>query len=200
METAVRVRRKYRTKFSAEQIVEAALKILRERGQDAVVVRAVAKELGCSTMVIYSYLTSKDRLIEELLEKAFERLGHYMNQERTGDKWIDWGVGYIIFSIEEPELFKLILREYSPGDQSRPHFRHWSTLFTSAKDYAPFDGLLDEQIEMVMIRRYFFSSGLAAYLSKAPQGVMSESQIIEMLKGTSLALLEGARSGAMTVV
>ncbi len=200
MRTSAKTRRIYKTKFSADKIIDAALRILREKGPDGVVVRAVAKELGSSTMVIYSHIMSKKRLTGELLKKAFEILEKYMHQERTGDQWIDWGVGYIIFSIEEPELYSLILREYIPGVESSPHFRNWSTLREAAKGYAPFDDLSEEQIEMVMFRRYLFSSGLATFLSKAPKGIMSEEQIIEMIRGTSLALLEGARSGAMTVV
>ena len=53
---------------------------------------------------------------------------------------------------------------------------------------------------MVMFRRYIFSSGLATHLSKAPKGILSEEQIIELIRGTSLALLDGARNGSMTVV
>lgn len=164
------------------------------------VVRAVANELGASTMVIYSRLKSKEHLTGKLLKRAFEILTGYMTQGRTGDMWLDWGVGYILFSLEEPELYKLILREHSPSDKTMPHYQHWSTLREAAEGYAPFKGLTDEQIEMVMLRRYLFSTGLATYLAKAPKGIMSEEMIIDMLRGTSLALLEGARNGTMTVV
>ncbi len=200
MKATTKKRKPYRTRFNADQIIDAAVRILRERGPDGVVVRAVAKELGSSTMVIYSHIKSKEKLIAELLKKAFEILETFMHQERTGDQWIDWGVGYIIFSIEEPELYSLILREYRPGVESSPHFRNWTILSEAAKRYAPFEGLSEEQIQMVMFRRYLFSSGLATHLSKAPQGIVSEEQIIQLIKGTSLALLEGARNGSMTVV
>ena len=193
-------RRPYKTKFSAERIIDAALKILRKRGPDGVVVRAVANELSASTMVIYSHIKSKERLTAELLKKSFEILETYMRREWTGDQWIDWGVGYIIFSIEEPDLYSLILREYIPGIETSHHYQNWNNLREAAKEYAPFEGLSDEQIEMVMFRRYLFTSGLATYLSKAPKGIVSEDQIIELVKGTSQALLEGAQSGAMTVV
>lgn len=200
MATITKQRKAYKTKFSAARIIDAALKILQQRGPDGVVVRAVANELGASTMVIYSHIKSKERLTAELLKKSFEILETYMRREWTGDQWIDWGVGYIIFSIEEPDLYSLILREYIPGIETSLHFRNWSNLREAAKEYAPFDGLSEEQIEMVMFRRYLFTSGLATYLSKAPKGIVSEGQIIELVKGTSQALLEGARSGAMTVV
>ena len=123
-----------------------------------------------------------------------------MNQKRTGDMWIDWGVGYVVFSIKEPELFNLIMREHSPMDESTAQFRHWSTMLEAAEGYVPFDGLSDEQVEMVMLRRFLFSIGLATHLSRLPKGLLSEAQIIDLIKGTSLALLEGARSGTMTVV
>jgi len=200
MKTLNTGKKAHRAKFSADQIVDAAFRILREKGPDAVVARAVANELGSSTMPIYSYIKSKDRLIGKLLKKAFEILYHYMNQRRTGDMWIDWGVGHVMFALEEPQLFNLILRERSPADESGPHFKLWSTILKAAEGYLPFDGLSDEQIEMVMLRRYIFSIGLATHLSKAPKGFLSEAQIIDMIRGTSQALLEGARSSTMTVV
>jgi len=164
------------------------------------VARAVANELGSSTMPIYSYIKSKELLIEALLKRALAVLYVYMTQKRTGDMWIDWGVGHVIFALEEPQLFKLVIREHSPADESRPHFKLWDTILAAAEKYPPFDGLSAEQVEMVMLRRYIFAKGLATHLSKAPKGFLSEAQIIEMIRGTSQALLEGARSGTMTVV
>ena len=189
-----------RAKFTADQIVDAGFRILREYGQDGVVIRAVANELGSSTMVIYSHIQSKERLMGERLNRAYDVLNSYMNEERTGDMWIDWGVGYVIFSIEEPELFKLILRENAPTIETGPQYKHWKTLLEAVKDYAPFKGLSYEQVEMLVLRRYMFSVGLSTHLSKAPAGLLSEAQIIDMVRGTSHALLEGARSGAMTAV
>jgi len=197
METGKRI---HKTKFSANQIVDAAFRILQEKGPDAVAARAVANELGSSTMPIYSYIKSKDLLIEALLKRALAVLYDYMTRERTGDMWIDWGVGHVIFALEEPQLFKLILRERAPADESRPHFKLWNTIIKAAEDYPPFGGLSAEQVEMVMLRRYIFAMGLATHLSKAPKGFLSEAQIIDMVRGTSLAMLEGARSGTMTVV
>ncbi len=193
-------KRAHRAKFSANQIVDAAFRILREKGPEAVVARAVANELGSSTMPIYSYIKSKDLLIEALLKRALAVLYDYMTYERTGDMWIDWGVGHVIFALEEPQLFKLIIREHSPADESRPHFKLWSTILKAAEQYPPFDGLSADQIEMVMLRRYIFAKGLATHLSKVPKGFLSEAQIVDMIRGTSQALLEGARSGTMTVV
>ncbi len=53
---------------------------------------------------------------------------------------------------------------------------------------------------MMMLRRFIFFVDLAAHLYKAPKGLLSEAQIIEMIRGTRPALLVGARNGAMTVV
>jgi len=193
-------KRTHKTKFSANQIVDAAFRILRTKGPEAVVARAVANELGSSTMPIYSYIKSKELLVEALLKRALAVLYEYMTEKRTGDMWIDWGVGHVIFALEEPQLFKLVIREHSPADESRPHWKLWNTILEAAADYPPFDGLSAEQVEMVMLRRYIFTKGLATHLSKAPRGFLSEAQITDMIRGTSQALLEGARSGTMTVV
>jgi AcrR family transcriptional regulator len=191
--------RSSKQRFSSDQVIGAAFKLLREKGQDNVVARAIAAELGASTMPIYSHIKSKQKLIQELLSKAFDLLSQYMYQKRTGDFWIDWGVGYVLFALEETHLFNLILREFTPGEANSPHYCLWVSVLKQAQSYDGFAGLAESQIEMIVLRRYIFNLGLATYLSKAPD-LLTEEQIVEMVRGTSSALIEGAQSGCMQVV
>ena len=51
-----------KVKFQKEEIVRAALKVVREQGIDAVTAREVAKELGVSPRPIFTYYDTMEQL------------------------------------------------------------------------------------------------------------------------------------------
>ena len=57
-------------KVSKEQIIDAAVAILRDEGFSAINARSVAKKLGCSTQPIYLSFKSMDELKTALTERA----------------------------------------------------------------------------------------------------------------------------------
>ena len=56
-------------------ILAAALELLREQGQHALTVRAVATRAGCSTIGVYTWFGSKDGLIDAILAEGFAGFG-----------------------------------------------------------------------------------------------------------------------------
>ena len=59
-------------KASREQIIDAAVAILRDEGFSAINARSVAKKLGCSTQPIYFSFKNMDELKAALTERAIE--------------------------------------------------------------------------------------------------------------------------------
>jgi TetR/AcrR family tetracycline transcriptional repressor len=60
--------------LDADEIVDAAIVILRERGLDAVSMRNVADRLGVSTMPLYSRVGNKEALIEAVADQLLADL------------------------------------------------------------------------------------------------------------------------------
>jgi TetR/AcrR family transcriptional regulator, tetracycline repressor protein len=60
--------------LEADEIVEAAIVILRERGLDAVSMRNVADRLGVSTMPLYSRVGNKEALIDAVADQLLADL------------------------------------------------------------------------------------------------------------------------------
>ena len=54
-------------KVSKEQIIDAAVEVLRDDGFSAINARSVAKKLGCSTQPIYFSFKNMDELKAELI-------------------------------------------------------------------------------------------------------------------------------------
>ncbi len=59
-------------KVTVEEIADAALGLLDSEGLEAVSFRRVAAELGVSHMTLYSYLDSKDALLDAVVARALD--------------------------------------------------------------------------------------------------------------------------------
>lgn len=62
--------RRSRNSLSKTEIMEASLKIVTERGIEALSMREIAKELNCSVASPYAYFESRDEIIKELISNG----------------------------------------------------------------------------------------------------------------------------------
>jgi AcrR family transcriptional regulator len=68
--------------LTREEIVGAALRLIRERGLDRLTMRAVAAELGVTPMAVYHHIADKDELVR--LAHEATKVSTWQNQ---GDPW-----------------------------------------------------------------------------------------------------------------
>lgn len=61
-------------KLTVDQVVDAAIAVADEEGLDALSIRRVAERLGVGTMTIYTYVESKNQLVELMLDQVTGRL------------------------------------------------------------------------------------------------------------------------------
>ena len=96
-------------KFTKEEIAQAALRLAREKGADAVTARELARELGASTKPIFTYYNTMDELKRDVLEHAKARYREYIEQGLAAPiPNLGVGQSYIRFAREEPELYRLL--------------------------------------------------------------------------------------------
>ena len=108
-------------KFSADEIVSAALTVVRQNSADAMTARAVAEQLGASPKVIFGLFTGMDDLRSAVFVEAQALYGRYISQEIEQKKYPPYkasGMAYIRFAREEPALFRwLFMRDRSTETQ-----------------------------------------------------------------------------------
>ena len=92
-----------RKKIYKEDILEAAVRVVREQGVSALSVRNIAKELHVSTQPLYSEFENFDSLKEELLLFAREK---YI--QIHPHRYKDFGLALLHFAKDEKELFKFL--------------------------------------------------------------------------------------------
>ena len=108
-------------KVSKEQIIDAAVEVLRDDGFSAINARSVAKKLGCSTQPIYFSFKNMDELKAALTQRAIElhtqRVRDSLRAHEGSDsRYSSYGMGFVKFAAEEKQLFRwLYLEGEQPG-------------------------------------------------------------------------------------
>ena len=106
-------------RVTKEDIISAAVEIVRSKGAQAINARAVAAELNCSTQPVYSNFATIDELRLAVVDKAEELSREYMRREVEDGKYPEYkagGMAYIRFAKEEKELFKLLYMRDRSGE------------------------------------------------------------------------------------
>lgn len=105
-----------RNKFTKEEMVDAALQVVRKKGIDALTAKALAEELGTSTQPVFTCFNTMDAVKSEV-RAAAERIydGYAAEGLRQDIPFRGFGAQYIRFAKEEPELYRLLFLTKTDG-------------------------------------------------------------------------------------
>jgi AcrR family transcriptional regulator len=112
-----REKRRARTR---EAILEAAMQIVMQSGVEALSIREIAGRIDYSPSGLYEYFSSKEEIIEELVNEGFARLTARMEHGIRGDTALsrlqEAGKVYMHFALQEPQLYLMMFnhRPLSP--------------------------------------------------------------------------------------
>lgn len=92
-----------------EIILEYALKMLIREGYAAINIKALAKEIGCSTQPISWHFGNMDGLRKELAEYAMAYAARRMHSDAEGmEAFVHIGIAYLDMAFDEPNLFQYL--------------------------------------------------------------------------------------------
>ncbi len=98
-----------RESFSRDEIINAALRLVRREGIGKLTARNVAGELKGSTQPIYRVFENIEELAGEVKKAAGELAIHTMiTHQDKESRFLSIGMGYLRFAREEPKLFHLL--------------------------------------------------------------------------------------------
>lgn len=72
-----------KTRLSKQRMVTEAIELANREGVDSVSMRRLASKLGASTMSLYHYVTSKEELLDAMIDLVFEEI----ELPPEGDDW-----------------------------------------------------------------------------------------------------------------
>ena len=97
-------------RFGREEVLDAALEVVRERGHEVLSARVVAERAGCSVQPIYSLFGDMDGLVHALYEHARAWVTAY-NVEHANDGenlFESNGLAHLRLAREESQLFTFL--------------------------------------------------------------------------------------------
>lgn len=101
-----------------------ALETLREQGDTAISLRALAKQLGVSAPALYRHFSDRESLLAELAVSGFEELRERLlavDQQVPRRALIDIGLVYVAFAQDEPNLYRLMFGGRVLPKEAHPH-------------------------------------------------------------------------------
>jgi len=186
-----------KAKFTREEIVAAALTLVREEGADALTSRALGLRLGSSARPIFTVFESMDELRQAVIEAARVLYQTYVQaglSETPAFKGV--GMQYVRFAKEEPRLFRLL---FMTEDRQVPELSAVLSLIEGSytqilsaieKDYA----LGRKAAERLYRHLWIYTHGIAA-LCATKVCRFTDAEIGRMLSEVCVSVLQSIRGG-----
>ena len=96
-------------------LIDAAARLLAEGGPGALTTRALAAEVGTSTMAVYTYFRGMDELRAAVRKEGFERLAAWLDAVAPSDDPVAdvaaLGAAYTSNAVENPHLYRFMFVE-----------------------------------------------------------------------------------------
>mgnify|MGYP000156520642 CR=1 FL=1 len=181
-----------KSKFTREQITQAALNIVREQGLEGLTARALGKRLGSSACPIFTVFENMEEVQQAVLEAAGACYREYVERglsEKLAFK--GGGTQYILFAVEEPRLFQIL---FMSGRTGRPDFENVLPLIDESYEQILLSitagyGLQETAAERLYRHLWIYTHGIAA-LCVTQTCCFTGEEISEMLTEVFSSLLK----------
>src|SRR5918912_3773453 len=129
-----------------ETLLDAALRLLEERGSGALRIRDLAAATEKSTMGVYTHFGSKQGLLEQLYLHGFDRLEERLNSVASDghdrEELLGFALAYRPFALDNDALYGLMFEratpDFVPSDASRlAGLATFQMLATRVADWRP---------------------------------------------------------------
>lgn len=174
------------------EIVDAALELVRELGADDLSARNLAKRLGISTMPIYSHYPGMTELEAEVKKQAGQIFMEFQRRPYTDNPFMNMAVGYVEFARAEPRLMELI---FLRGQQSPPPKGAdikevlVEILGDQAQEPASKKILEEPGIDSLAFKARIFGHGLAMMVYSGELAHITQDEIIRTLSESGEAFM-----------
>ncbi len=154
-----------KAKFTKEEIIAAALQIVRESGLEAVTARELGARLGSSARPIFTVFDNMEEVLAGVEDMARELYRQYVERGLTQTPaFRGVGLAYIQFAIQEPKLFQLLFMSEKSGANDVAHVlalidRNYEVILKSVQE--PY-GLSRETADRLYRHLWIYSHGIAA--------------------------------------
>ncbi|MDE6167852.1 MAG: TetR/AcrR family transcriptional regulator [Acetatifactor sp.] len=188
-----------KAKFTKDEIIEAAVGIVREEGFPALTARVLGARLGSSARPVFTVFQGMEEVQQAVIRRAKEIYGEYVEEGLSDDiPFRGVGTQYILFSIREPKLFQLL---FMKEQKDMPELsgvlpliddNYEKILLSIEQSY----GLKGSSAERLYRHMWIYSHGIAAlcatgmcrFTGEEIKGMLAEASkgILKNMKGEGL--------------
>ena len=149
-----------KVKITKEDIINAAVDIVRESGAETLNARIIASVLDCSTQPVFSNFATMEELHKSVVSSVYEIYLNFLRSELERGEYPPYksfGMAYIRFAKEEKELFKLLFM----CDQSQKSWTPTLDFEESVKMIMNANGVTKEKAELIHLEMWTCVHGIA---------------------------------------
>ena len=177
-----------------EALICASRKILTEQGADALSLRVIASDVGVSHMAPYSHFKNKKELFQAIAASGFNELTEKMQSDgqdlkKAHDLILAYGVTYIEFAIQHPQLYRLMLGQVETnGKRSLNTNKSHDTEVSSTKP------TVSSELEKSSNRPFELLHGAFINALKTDDSLIVKAQALgawSMVHGMAALIIEG---------
>lgn len=186
-----------KAKFTRDEIIEAALNIVAQRGVDALTARELGAALGSSARPIFTVFENMEELNMEVREAAMKRFEEYAKKaEGYTPIFKQVGLQMVLFAVEEPRLFRLLYMMQNEEAQSfEDIFDSLGETAVVCVDVIQKDYGLDYNDAMLLFKHTWIYTYGICVMCASGMCHMSEKEISDMLSREFVGMLTLIKSG-----
>ena len=168
--------------ITKEIIIETAFEMVRKEGFAVLSARNIAKKIGCSTQPIYWIYKNMNDLKAEICQKALQLLKNTISEYRkTGNPFLDLGLGYVRMAHTEPALFKAFYMDNIMKVQMTDIFVEHQDIVEIMKNSEEYQKMSDKGIKNFVAKAWMLVYGIASLVAVG-MFVYDEEKILEILE------------------
>ncbi|MCP4135258.1 MAG: TetR/AcrR family transcriptional regulator [bacterium] len=172
-------------KTSKEEIIRAALELIKEGGLKMITAREVAKQLNLSSRPIYSFYPSMDELKKDVINNIVEKYQQAAMSTNSNDSFLNMGLAQVRFAREEPIFYRILINE----SKNKSYNDLTEESLIKLKEDSPYSDLPDETLRDLLLKMAIFTSGLAEAVMNDMLPDNSDEAISKILYETGEAII-----------
>ena len=153
-----------KVKFSREEIIAAALDIVREGGMTALTARSLAARLGSSAKPVFGLFENMQEVQKEVMLAANAEYQKFLYTEMMRGIYKPYkasGMAYIAFARKEKELFKLLFMRDRSDEHSDTRDESIADIIALISRNT---GLSEEEARLFHLEMWIFVHGIATMI------------------------------------
>ena len=180
-----------KNKFTKEEMVKAALRVVRVKGIDSLTAKTIADELGTSTRPIFTAFGAMDDLKREVYTAAVRIYDSYASAGlKEKIPFLGVGKSYIRFAQEEPELYRILFLNRIPECGAMKAMQHLQTLVRPA--VMNIYHITAEEADLYFRDLWFVTHSLSTLIVTGDCSY-SDQEISQILTGFSISICKAIK-------